>query len=146
MSVDIEPVVDQVCGGVNVIMQSIRDKISDQFLNPCAYINTSIKNLYMVIGKMQINEPGLLAYFTIGFQTPKHKHVTDVMEVAYTTTGIFYRFGGVSIHTVNMDTNESMSTQEQVNWIKIIVQSNAELLTVLKANEELNNGNKKNSK
>lgn len=146
MSVDYASVENQILGGIAIILKAIKEKTSDLYLEPCAYSNYDIPNLYMVISKFTINEPGLLGYFSIGFQTPKHKHVTDVMEIAYTTSGTFYRFQGVSIRTACMETMEVMSTQEQMNWIRIIIQSNAELLAVLKANEELNNGNKKNGK
>ncbi|QGH71887.1 hypothetical protein N1M2_24 [Klebsiella phage N1M2] len=146
MSLNKTSVENQIMGGIAIIMQSIRDKTSDLYKEACAYSNMEIPNLYMVISKYTIHEPGLIGYFSIGFQTPNHKHVTDVMEVAYTTSGTFYRFQGVSIRIACTETMEVMSTQEQMNWMKIIVQSNTELLAVLEANEEFNNGNKKNSK
>lgn len=148
MSVDLIAVENQLLGGISIIYQSLNNKELAMFDEPLCYRNHSIQNLYMIVGKLPVDgaESDLRYYYAIGFQTPKHRYVTDAIEVIIRDSGTYLRFQGVEIKTADSKSGILMDTQEQLNWIKIIVQSNAELLAVLNANEDFNNVNKKGSK
>lgn len=147
MSLDLSILENQIVGGNSIIYQKHQNDKAF-FDESVCYENTVIKNLYMVIQKLPIDndDETIQGYYSIAFLTPNHKYPVDALDVVIDNSATYLRFLGNEIKTGDSKTNTVMNTNEYLTWVKTLVAANIELVDMLRKHVEFTDGNKSNRK